>query len=96
MYYRILEEDLNSYSPFGYNENSRENFKKDVEHLLMESLSFNDVTEVSKLKFDQYRAKLRSYGLIIEESSVPFESIDSIGWSFDDDDDMFGEYSEDY
>lgn len=91
MHYRIFEEELNSYSPFGYNQSSKESFKKDVEHLLMESLSYIDVQNITSLKFDQYKAKLRSYSLIVEESSVPFEPIDSIGWDFDDDDDIFGD-----
>ena len=91
MHYRIFEEELNSYSPFGYNQSSKENFKKDVEHLLAEGLAFNDIADISKLKWDQYKVKLRSYGLIVEESSVPFEPIDSIGWNFDDDDDIFGD-----
>jgi hypothetical protein len=91
MYYRILEEDLNSYSPFGYNQSSKESFKKDVEHLLTESLAYLDVIQVCSLKWDQFKVRLKSYGLIVEECPVPFEPVDSVDWNFDnDDDDMFG------
>lgn len=91
MYYRIFDQETKSYSPFGYNESDQKNFKKDAEFLLQENLSFNDVTEISSLKMDQYKIRLKTYGFLVEESTTPFESLDSESWEFnDEDDDVFG------
>jgi hypothetical protein len=86
MYYRILEEDGKLYSPFGYNSSSQKEFKKDVEHLLTESLSYMDVVQTLELKWDVFKKKMKSYGFIIQESVTTFEPIDTDDWSFDDDD----------
>jgi hypothetical protein len=76
MYYKIFDEETQSYVPSVYNAEDRKEIKVAMEWLLKGDLSYDDVTEVSKLKWDQYVVKLKEYGFIVSQQPTPFDTID--------------------
>lgn len=76
MYYKIFDEETNSYLPQVYNEEDKKVIKASMEWVLKGDLSHEDVVEVTKLKWDQYVVKLKEYGYVVSQQPTPFDMKD--------------------
>lgn len=73
MYYKIFDEETNSYLPQVYNEEDKKVIKASMEWVLKGDLSHEDVKTICSLKWDQFVCKLKDLGYIVEQQVTPFE-----------------------
>lgn len=73
MYYRIFDCESESHITALSNLESKTAIKKEMEPLLSESLSSQDVKDLSSLSWDGYVDKLKEVGYLVESQPMPFE-----------------------
>lgn len=91
MYYRIFDEESVSFIPTVYNSESKSDIKKEIESLLREDLSHDDVSDVVGLKWDQFVVKLKDFGFTVEQQPTPFPVEDNQSAAWEDYNDRYDE-----
>lgn len=72
MYYRIFDQESETYVTAAYNGESKSALKREVSDMLSSELSDEDLKDLESLPWDKYTAKLKMHGLVIEEGITPF------------------------
>ena len=98
MHYRIYDEQANSFIPEAYNESVKQSIKDVMSIYIDNDMSSDEVSEIGKLKWDQYVVKLKNLGFRVEQQPTPFPSVDfTESFGFDEEDEGYeDEFFDDY
>lgn len=72
MYYRIFDQESQSYLPQAYNSESKTDLKNEMNSFLNDCLSLEDSEDIFKLPWENYVSKLKELSLLVENQPTPF------------------------